>query len=401
MDAVAAVAVAEVAEAEAGQAAEIARRTRSRSRAGSSPHAFISVQANRRLSMLTSNPHRGPRPAIVATLILLSILACGCADDPPPPNDGPAVPAAAAAPAPANANAAAPANAGTAFPTPKRTVEALTAAAKNSDTPAMLAIFGPDGRDILSSGDAVQDRRSRQVFVVAIDQRRQLEETADPARRELVIGNERWPFPVPLVRAGEGWRFDTDAGMREVHARRIGRNELAAIGICHTYVIAQKQYAAESRDGNPAGVYAQKVRSTPEKHDGLFWPAKPGEKRSPLGDLAAQAASEGYTGTPAGTGTGTAAPAQGPKPLRGYFFRILTQQGALRPRRRKSYLVNGQMTAGFALIAHPAEYGNSGIMTFIVNHEGVVHEADLGPATAKLAGAITAYDPDGRFRPVE
>ena len=333
--------------------------------------------------MFAPNSHRDPRPAIGATLALLSILVCGCADN-PPQNDAPAPNA-----TPAAASTASPT--GTVFPTPERAVEALTAAAKNSDTPAMLAIFGPEGREILSSGDAVQDRRARQVFLTAVEQRWKLEET-DPARRELVIGNEQWPFPVPLVRQADGWRFDSDAGKREVHARRIGRNELAAIGICNTYVIAQQQYAAEARDGNPAGLYAQKLRSTPDKHDGLFWPAKPAEKRSPLGDLAAQAESEGYT--PNST-------AQGPRPLRGYFFRILNQQGASAPGGAKSYLADGKMTAGFALIAYPAEYGNSGIMTFIVNHDGVVHEADLGPDTAKLASAITAYDPDGRFRPVE
>ena len=324
--------------------------------------------------MFAPHPHRGPRPTIVATFILITTVVCGCADNPPPNDDRTAT--------------------GTRFPTPERAVEALAAAAKASDTPAILAMFGPEGRDIISSGDAVADRRTREVFVIALDQGWQLEEK-DPDHRELIIGNEQWPFPVPLVRERDGWRFDTDAGKREVFARRIGRNELAAIGVCETYVIAQKQYAAEARDGNPAGRYAQKVRSAPDKHDGLFWPAKPGEKRSPLGDLAAQAESEGYT--PAAT----AAPAQGPRPFRGYFFRILTQQGASAPGGAKSYLVDGQMTAGFALIAYPAEYGNSGIMTFIVNHDGVVHEADLGQDTAKLAGAITAYDPDARFRAVE
>jgi hypothetical protein len=208
-----------------------------------------------------------------------------------------------------------------------------------------------------------------------------------------VIGNEQWPFPVPLVREGDGWRFDTDAGKREVLARRIGRNELAVIGLCETYVIAQKQYAAEGRDGNPAGAYAQKIRSTSGKHDGLFWPTKPGEKPSPLGDLAAQATSEGYAYR--------AAPAQGPRPFHGYLFRVLTRQGASAPGGAKSYVADGHMTGGFALIAYPAAYGNSGIMTFIVNQDGVVREADLGKDTAKLAGAIDAYDPDARFQPVE
>jgi hypothetical protein len=328
--------------------------------------------------MFTANTDRSPWPKTLSTLVLLCTLACGCADKPPSNDSG----------------AGASANTGTPFPTPERAVEALTAAAKASDTPAILAMFGPEGRDILSSGDAVQDRRAREVFVIAMDQRWQLQPT-DANHRELVIGNEQWPFPVPLVRDRDGWRFDTDAGKREVLARRIGRNELAAIGTCETYVIAQRQYAAEARDGNPAGVYAQKVRSTPGKHDGLFWQTKPGEKFSPLGDLAAQAESEGYANAR------TAAATDGPRPFRGYLFRILTAQGASAPGGAKSYIASGQMTGGFALVAYPAEYGNSGIMTFIVNQDGVVHEADLGQDTAKLAGAITAYDPDARFRAVQ
>jgi hypothetical protein len=317
--------------------------------------------------MFGPNSYRQLRPATHATLLLLAALAGGCANN-PSNNDGQTV-----------------------FPTPERAVEALTDAAKGSDTAPLLAMFGPDGRDILASGDPVADRRAREVFVIAVNQRWQLAET-DPDRRELVIGDEKWPFPVPLVRGRDGWRFDSVAGKHEVLARRIGRNELAAIGVCETYVIAQKEYAAEARDGNPAGLYAQKVRSTPGKHDGLFWPEKHGEKSSPLGDLAAQATAEGYDPT---------AQVQGPRPFRGYLFRILTGQGASAKDGAKSYLVNGQMTAGFALIAYPADYGNSGIMTFIVNQEGVVHEADLGQDTPKLAGAITAYDPDARFRPVK
>jgi hypothetical protein len=322
--------------------------------------------------MFASNPHRGPRPAILVTVLVLSALASGA--DAPPRTDGQ-----------------------TTFSTPERAVEALITAAKAADAPALLALFGPQGRDLLSSGDPVADRRDREVIVIAIGQGWRLNETDDPNRRELVIGNEQWPFPVPLVRDGSGWRFDSEAGKREVRARRIGRNELAAIGVCEAYVVAQKQYAAEARDGNPAGVYAQKVRSTPDKHDGLFWPTKPGEKPSPLGDLAAQAASEGYTPT-------TPAPAaqpQGPRPFRGYLYRILTRQGTSASGGARSYLVDSHMTAGFALVAYPAEYGNSGIMTFIVNQDGVVHEADLGKDTAKLAAAIDAYDPDARFHPVE
>jgi hypothetical protein len=318
--------------------------------------------------MLASDSHRGPRPAIVAALLLVLAVACGGADA-PPKNGGQSV-----------------------FPTPERAAEALATAAKNADASAMLALFGPQGRELFSSGDPDADRQARQVFVTAMGQGWRLGGNA-PDRRELVIGNEQWPFPVPLVREAGGWRFDTDAGKREVLARRIGRNELAVIGLCETYVIAQKQYAAEARDGNPAGAYAQKIRSTAGKHDGLFWPTKPGEKPSPLGDLAAQATTEGYAYR--------VAPAQGPRPFHGYLFRVLTRQGASAPGGAKSYVADGHMTGGFALIAYPAEYGNSGIMTFIVNQDGVVREADLGRDTAKIAGAIEAFDPDARFQPVE
>lgn len=340
--------------------------------------------------MFTRNSFRG-LTAIIAGLLLIPALAgCGSngasdsAAETPVDNSG-ATPAAAAAAARGDAQQAR-------FATPERAVEALTAAAKAADTPAMLSIFGPQGRDILSSGDAVADARARDVFVIAAAQKWSLDKT-DPNRRELVIGNEEWPFPIPLVRDDQGWRFDTDAGKKEVRARRIGRNELSAIGICETYVIAQKQYAAEGRDGAPAGRYASKIRSTPGRHDGLYWPTQPGERLSPLGDLAAQASSEGYTKADT--------PTQGPRPFRGYYFRILTRQGPTAPGGAKDYVVDGQMTAGYALIAYPVEYGNSGVMTFIVNQDGVVREADLGPDTAKVAGAITEYDPRDQFKPVE
>jgi len=348
--------------------------------------------------MFQANLFRTTAAAIFAAFLMIAL--CGGCDKSPSANSGGKDQSAKTPPANADPNAAAtkananipPANSGGAlFRTPESAAEALATAAKNSDKTAMLSIFGPQATEILSSGDDVADRRAREVFVIAMGQRWKLEGT-DPDRRELVIGNEQWPFPIPLVRDGEKWRFDTDAGKQEVRARRIGRNELAAIGICETYVIAQKQYAAEARDGTPAGSYAQNIRSTTGQHDGLFWPTKTGEKRSPLGDLAAQASSEGYTAN---------TPANGPRPFHGYLFRILTQQGASAPGGAKSYIADGKMTAGFALVAYPAEYGNSGIMTFIVNQEGTIQEADLGQDTAKVAGAITAYDPDGRFAPVE
>lgn len=312
--------------------------------------------------------HRTGPKFLLAFLLILRAASASRAADPPP--------------------------AATLFPTPERAVEALITAAKTADTPALLALFGPDARDFLTSGDPVADRRARDVFVIAAGQGWKLNPT-DADHRELIIGDEQWPFPVPLVRQGDAWRFDSDAGRKEVRARRIGRNELAAIGICETYVIAQKQYAADPHDGIPAGPYAQKVPSTPGRHDGLFWPTEPGEKHSPLGDLAAKAAAEGYTAANPSDAN------QGPRPLRGYLFRILTQQGPAAPGGAKNYIVDGKMTAGFALIAYPVQYGNSGITTFIVNQDGIVQEADLGPDTPKLAPAITTYNPDPRFHPVD
>lgn len=273
-----------------------------------------------------------------------------------------------------------------AFGSPEKAVEALLAAVRKGDNAELMSLFGSEGRDILSSGDAVADKRQREVIIVAMGERWALEdgEGDGKATKELVVGNENWPFPIPLVKECWGWRFDSAAGKREVLARRIGRNELAAIGVCQTYVVAQKKYASEGRDGKPAGTFAQKVRSSEGKQDGLYWPTKAGEKRSPLGDLAAQAEAEGYT----------PAKASEIKPFRGYFYRILTKQGKDAPGGAKDYIVNGQMTGGFALIAFPAEYGNSGIMSFIVNKDGVVLERDLGPDTLKIAGAVAEYNPD-------
>jgi hypothetical protein len=283
-----------------------------------------------------------------------------------------------------------------AFASPESAVEALAAATRKGDTAEMSAIFGPEGQEILSSGDPVADRMNREVFVVALGEGWKLEDAGKDSggkdSRELIAGDEQWPFPIPLVKEREGWRFDTAAGKQEVLARRIGRNELAAIGVCRTYVLAQKQYASQGHDGKPAGSYAQKVKSEPGRHDGLYWATtRPGDKASPLGEFAATATSEGYS----------TSSTERVRPFHGYFFRILTQQGKDAPGGARSYVVNGEMKDGFALIAYPAEYGNSGIMTFIVNQDGVVYETDLGKETSKLAGAVTAYNPDETFRRVE
>ena len=269
------------------------------------------------------------------------------------------------------------------FATPEDAVVALVDAAATSNTNELRAIFGPDGDKVILSGDPVMDQRNREVFLVAYGERGSLMEDG-PSRRALYIGNEDWPFPIPLVKEGETWRFDTAAGAQEILARRIGRNELSTIKVCQVYVDAQNEYAAAPHDFQPSGVYAQRFVSSFGKHDGLFWRSEGFENQSPLGEFAADAAAEGYRGTPG-------QPAAGPVPFHGYLYRILTAEGS--KENPRSYIVNGQMRKGFALIAYPAEYGVSGVMSFIVSKDDMVYEQDLGPKTATVAAAIKRYDP--------
>ena len=277
------------------------------------------------------------------------------------------------------------------FQSPQRAAEALASAAESGDVERLEAIFGPDGDEVLSSGDPVADRNNREIFAVAMEQGWSLDRL-DGGTRQLIVGNEQWPFPVPLVKDGRGWWFDTEAGVEEVLARRIGRNELAAIGVLRTYVIAQREYASQSHDGRPAGIYAQWIRSDPGRRNGLYWEtAGPNDPPSPLGEFAAQAAKEGYGG----------GDRDGARPYYGYYYRILDRQGPAAPGGAMSYVVNGEMTGGFAMIAAPAAYMNSGVMTFIVGPDGVVYESDLGPDTASVAGAITDFNPDDAWRVVE
>lgn len=275
------------------------------------------------------------------------------------------------------------------FATPEDAVVAVVDAAKAGNTNELLAIFGTGGEKLLSSGDAVMDQRNREVFLVAYAERAALM-AAGPARRILYIGNEDWPFPIPLVKEGQAWRFDTAAGAQEILFRRIGRNELSTIRVCQTFVEAQKEYAATGHDGKPTGLFAQKFASTPGKRDGLYWKSKDPEELSPLGEFAAEAASEGYRR------------AEGqPTPFHGYFFRILNAQGKSAKRGARSYIVNGEMRDGFALIAFPAVYRVSGVMTLLVNQDGVVYQKDLGSETAKIAAEITQFDPNSGWEKVK
>lgn len=275
------------------------------------------------------------------------------------------------------------------FATPEEAARELAAAAKRGNLDEVLAFFGPEGTELISSSDPATARMNRDVFVAAFAEGWRLAD-GEGGAKTLVIGNEEWPFPVPLVKDKAGWRFDTAAGKEEVLARRIGRNELSVIAICRTYVAAQKTYAETGHDGKPAGLYAAAFRSDAGKQNGLYWPAAKGAKRSPLGDLVAEAASEGR-----GLGEN-----QQPAPFHGYLFKILTAQGSKVPGGAKSYVVDGNLSGGFALVAWPAQYDASGIMTFVINQSGVVWQKDLGEDTAKIVAAMKAYDPDASWTEV-
>jgi hypothetical protein len=271
------------------------------------------------------------------------------------------------------------------FNSPDDAVVALIAAAKAGDPEALTRVLGPEGRAIVSSGDPVADASGRKRVVEAYDAKHQVVmEGADKAA--LVIGNEDWPFPIPLVRTNGGWQFDTAAGRDEILYRRIGRNELRSIQTCLAYVDAQQEYAEKGFAGN--GVYAQRIVSRPGKKDGLYWPPQSDDDESPLGELAAAAAAEGYR-------TG-----QQRMPFHGYYYKILTRQGPSAPGGALDYVVRGNMIGGFALVAYPAEYRNSGVMTFLVSHQGKVYEKDLGPDTARIAGSMTAFNPDSTWQQV-
>jgi hypothetical protein len=274
------------------------------------------------------------------------------------------------------------------FATPDEAVRALTEAAKSSSLDDLRAIFGPQGDELFASSDAATARRNREVFTVAVAEgSRWLNQGAN--RKTLIVGNEGWPFPVPLVKDAKRWRFDSAAGKEEVLARRIGRNELAVIAICHEYVAAQRSYAQRGHDGKGDGLFAARFNSERGTQNGLYWPAERGQPRSPFGDLMAKASEEGRS-----IGTDR------PTPFHGYYFRILTAQGADAPGGAKSYVVNGEMSAGFALVAWPAQYDATGVMTFAVNQDGKVHETDLGAETGVTAATITTYNPGASWRPV-
>jgi Protein of unknown function (DUF2950) len=271
------------------------------------------------------------------------------------------------------------------FASAEDAVAALVKAVRNNDTPEMLRILGPSSEKLVASGDPVADGNARKRFVEAYDASHTLTSRGD-GQRILVVGPDTWPLPVPIVQAGQVWRFDATAGAQEVVDRRIGRNELLTIRALLAAVEAEKDYFDRVKRGTGTGVYAQHFLSDDDKRDGLYWEAAPGEAPSPLGPLIEQAQSEGYPDERSPIGQ--------PIPYHGYLYHVLTAQGPNAPGGAKDYIQNGQMTEGFAFVAWPAEFENSGIMTFLVNQDGIVFQKDLGPKTAKIAGRMVTFDPD-------
>jgi hypothetical protein len=262
---------------------------------------------------------------------------------------------------------------------------ALVMAAQNNDEKAMFEILGRHGKQIVSSGDETEDANSRANFVQRYQEMHRLVKEPD-GTTVLYIGANNWPLPIPLVHKGNSWYFDTEAGKKDILYRRIGRNELSAVRVCQELVAAQKElYSMQHNE------YAQKFFSDEGQHDGLYWKAADGEPRSPIGPLVASAVAEGYAKSRDGA----------PTPYRGYYFHILTRQGKDAPGGAKSYIVNGKMTEGFAFVAYPAKYRSSGVMTFIVNEDGVVYERNLGRKTDVLAKAMKEYNPDSSWRKTE
>jgi hypothetical protein len=275
------------------------------------------------------------------------------------------------------------------FPSAEAAVAALVAALKPVDTAKLLAVLGPEAKPLVSSGDAVADREAAEHFMARYEEANRIETGAD-GHATLEIGKEAWPFPIPLVKDAKGWRFDTAAGAEEILDRRIGRNELSAIQSCLAVVDAQNEYYTSDPNHDGLLHYARHIVSTKGKRDGLYWPAAAGEPESPLGPAFAAARAAGYGKSTSG----------GQTPYHGYYFRLLDGQGPHAKGGAYSYLAHGQMLGGFALVAWPATWGNSGVMTFLVNQDGVVYQKDLGPETAKTAEALKLFDPDDTWQRV-
>jgi Protein of unknown function (DUF2950) len=267
------------------------------------------------------------------------------------------------------------------FDTAQQAADAVILATQNDDLAALLEIFGPDGKDFLVTGDDVQDKNSRASFAALAKEKMHVDtDPHNPKRAILSVGNEDWPLPVPLVKQAGKWHFESNAGRTEILARRIGANELDVISICRGYAEAQKEYASEIHDDSGVNQYAQRIISTPGKHDGLSWQNPDGSQGGPVGEAIAKALEEGYTNKSG--------------PYHGYYFKTLSGQGPAAALGQLDYVVNGVMIGGFAMIAWPAEYQVTGVETFIVSYDGIVYQKDLGPDTANIASTMERYNPD-------
>jgi hypothetical protein len=291
-------------------------------------------------------------------------------------------------------SAVSPALAGTAagqkrFDSPQLAADALADAVRAEGNAELLVILGPASEDLVSSGDPVADRNGRERFLKAYQAKHEIDQGSDTGTAILLVGVKDYPFPIPIVRQDEFWFFDTPAGMEEILNRRIGRNELHTIEVMQAYTDAQREYACMRRNGGDPEEFAQKLASSEGRKDGLYWTTAPGEKESPFGPLIARAAEEGYSG---------GLDRDPPEPYRGYYFKILKGQGEHAGGGAFDYVADGRMVLGFGLVAFPAKYGASGIMTFVVNQEGVIYEKDLGKETAAQAAAMTLFDPDETWR---
>jgi hypothetical protein len=272
------------------------------------------------------------------------------------------------------------------FATPKGAADALIAAADPFDAAKLEALFGPAGKDIIESGEAGQQRERASEFVAAAREKTRVSINKTGLRAYVLVGNDGWPFPVPIVKRGTRWSFDTAAGRQEILNRRIGANELDAIAICRGYVDAQHEYALQKRSGYEVNQYAQHIISTPGTQDGLAWQNGDGTWGGPIGEKVAAAIAQGYTDRG--------------EPYHGYFFKVLKGQGPAAPLGQLDFVVKGAMIGGFALVAAPAQYGVTGIKTFIVSHDGVVYEKDLGPSTLETFSKMELFNPDRSWTPV-
>jgi hypothetical protein len=278
------------------------------------------------------------------------------------------------------------------YASPEAAVKALVDAIRANDNNELLAIFGPGSEDIISSGDEVADKNTREKFLSDYEEKNKLEKET-PDKVVLETGSDDWPLPIPIVKKGNARVFDTRAGKDEMLSRRIGRDELDTIQAMHGYVDAQREYIKKDRDGNGFLEFAQKITSSEGKHNGLYWDSKEGEEESPLGPFFAEAAKVGYNLNKKQSDQ--------PTPYHGYLYKILKGQGKNAPGGQYDYVVNGKMILGFALVAYPANYGSSGIMTFIVNQDDIVYEKDLGKNTEQIVRAMQKYDPDKTWKKAE